>query len=106
MCFVFGEIRGIFMGVLLSLLTGSLSRLYALVAGLAILVYSFLVNRNSKLKCANENLTRNIDEIRNETDKIVTIQKQQAEIASDPVPDRVELYKRMRKLSERINSKP
>lgn len=77
-----------------------------MVAGMAILVYSFLVNRNSKLKCENETLNRNIDEIRNETAKIVTIQQQQAEIASAPVPDRVELYKRMRKLSERINSKP
>ena len=94
------------MGFFMSLLTGSLGKIYALVAGMAILVYSFLVNRNSKLKCENETLTHNIDDIRNEAEKIVTIQKEQAQIAADPVPDRVELYKRLRKLSERVIPKP
>lgn len=93
------------MWALVSLFLGSWNKIYGLVAGIGIVVYSFLINRNAKLKCQNQSLSMDIEEIKSDTDKVITIQHKQAEIAADPVPDRVVLYRRMRKLAQPTNTK-
>lgn len=86
---------------LVSIIFGSYKQIYIAVAGAAIAVYSFLISRNSKLKTENKALNEGIEEIKDEADKIITIQKKQAEIISQPVSSRDDIHKQLLDLSRR-----
>lgn len=89
------------MAALISLIIGSWDRIYALLSGIGIVVYSFLITRNSKLNAENELLNKEVEDIRSDTDKIVTIQRKQAEIASAPPCSRADLYEQLRQIASR-----
>jgi hypothetical protein len=74
---------------------GSWSRIYAIVAGVGLLVYSYLIKRNSALKSENDHLNKEIEGVKDNAITIVKIQHAQNEISSAPAPDRDELYKQL-----------
>lgn len=80
---------------MLSFIMGSWSRIYAFVAGVGVLVYSYLIRRNATLKSENEHLAKEIEEVKDNASKIVKIQHAQNEISSAPAPSRDELYKQL-----------
>lgn len=89
------------MGSLISLFIGSWNKIYTLLVGVGVLVYSYLVNRNAKLNVENKALNKEVEDIKSDTDKIVTIQRKQAEIASAPPSSRDDLYKQLRQIAAR-----
>ncbi len=88
-----------------SFLLSSWKSFSGIIVGLGVLLYSFLINRDAKLKCENNNLKNEIGEIMDETDKIIAIQKSQAEIASVPAPARDVIYEQLRGISNRNKAK-
>jgi len=91
---------------LISLFTGSWNKIYALLVGVGIFVYSYLINRDAKLKINNDLLNKEVEDVKGDADKLITIQRKQAEIAAEPSSSRSDLYSRMRQIStDRIKSK-
>lgn len=84
---------------MLSFLMSSGAAAYAFVIGIGIAVYSFLMQRNGRLKSENKNLTKEIEVVKDDSEKIATIQRKQAEISSSPRPGRSLLYKQLRDIS-------
>jgi len=89
------------MGTLISLFIGSWNKIYALISALGIVIYTYLINRNAKLNVENKVLNKEVEDIKSDTDKIVTIQRKQAEIASNPPSSRDDLYKQLRQIAAR-----
>ncbi len=92
------------MNGIFSIILGSYKQIYIAVAGVAIAVYSYLINRNAKLRAENNALNQGIEEIKSDAEKIVTIQKKQNEIASRPASSRDDIHGQLLDLSRR--SKP
>jgi hypothetical protein len=86
---------------MISTILGSCSQIYFMIAGVVIGVYSFLINRNAKLKSENEALNDGIEEIKYESEKIITIQKKQVEIVSSPPASRDDIHEQLLDLSRR-----
>lgn len=80
---------------------GSWSKICGIIITLGIFGYSYLVRRNGALGLQNDILIKEKEDIKGEAEKIVTIQKRQAEIASVPSPSRADLYKQLRILANR-----
>lgn len=86
---------------MLSFITGSWATISSTIAGIFFMIYTYLVNKNAKLNAKNDFLTKQMQDIKNETDRIIEVQKKQVEIASSPIPSRDELYNRLRDISAR-----
>lgn len=86
---------------LISIIYGSSRQIYIAIAGVAIAVYSFLISRNSKLKTENVALSQGIEEIKDGADRIITMQKKQAEIISQPAASRDDIHQQLLDLSRR-----
>lgn len=84
---------------MLSFIMGTWSRVGALITSVFFIIYTFLVNRNAKLRSQNDLLEKNIEEIKIDTDKIIDIQNKQIEIASSPFPSRDALYGKLLAIS-------
>lgn len=84
-----------------SIIFGSFGQIYIAIAGVAIAIYSFLISRNAKLKSENVALNQGIEEIKDEADKIITIQKKQAQIISQPASSRDDIHQQLLDLSRR-----
>ena len=91
---------------MLSFITGSWSAICATIASIFFMVYTFIVKKNAVLDTKNESLEKQVQDIKNGTDKIIAIQKKQNEIATSPNPSRDELYDRLRDISNSNHSKP
>lgn len=91
------------MNGIFSIILGSYKQIYIAVAGVAFAVYSYLINRNAKLRAENDALGQGIEEIKDEADRIVTIQKKQNEIASRPASSRDDIHQQLLDLSRRSN---
>lgn len=89
------------MGSLISLFIGSWNKIYTLLAGAGLVIYSYLISRNAKLNVENKALNKEVKDIKSDTDKIVTIQRKQAELASTPPSSRIDLYKQLRQIAAR-----
>lgn len=90
---------------MLSLLTDSWTKICAIIASFFLIIYTYLVNRNAKLGTQNDLLKKEIEDIKYDTDKIITIQNKQVEIASSPMPSRDELYGKLLDISVRKETK-
>lgn len=86
---------------LIYMFIGSWNKIYSLLAAVCIAVYSYLINRNAKLKYENQSLNKEVEDIGDYATKIVTIQKKQAEIAASPPSSRADLYKQLRQIAAR-----
>jgi len=86
---------------MLSYITASWAAISSTIAGIFFMIYTYLVNKNAKLGAKNDSLTKEVQDIKNETDRIIEVQKKQVEIASSPIPSRDELYNRLRDISTR-----
>jgi len=89
------------MGALLSLFIGSFNKIYALLGGVGIVMYTYLIKRNAKLNVDNNLLNKEIGNLKDDADKIVTIQRKAAEIASTPPSSRHDLYNQLRQIAAR-----
>lgn len=89
------------MNNIFSVILGSYRQIYFVVASAAIAMYSFIIRKNSKLKHENEALSEGIKEIKNETSKIIAIQKKQCDIASLPVASRDDIHQQLLVLSRK-----
>jgi hypothetical protein len=89
------------MNGILSIILGSYRSIYFAVAGLVITVYSYIISRNAKLKTENQALNEGIEEIKDESNRIVTIQKKQAEIFASPASNSDDIHERLLDLSRR-----
>ena len=90
---------------MLSFITGSWSAICATIASIFFMIYTFIIRKNAVLDTKNESLEKQMQGIKNETNKIIAIQKKQNEVASAPNPSRNELYDRLRDISVRNSSK-
>jgi hypothetical protein len=90
---------------MLSFITGSWATISTLIAGVFFIIYTYLISRNAKLGTQNDSLKKEIEDIKYDTDKIITIQKKQVEIASAPIPSRDELYNKLLDISVRTKTK-
>lgn len=91
---------------MISFLMGSMTRIYSVIIGLGLVIYTFMLRKNTKLTVENENLASGLKAFKVDSEKIVIIQKKQAEIASSPRPDRAILYKQLRDLANKPANKP
>ena len=85
---------------------GSLGRIYSVIIGLGLAVYSFLLAQTAKLKYQNKVLIKEVETVTQDAEKIVIIQKKQAEIANSPCPGRALLYKQLRDIATKSEAKP
>lgn len=90
---------------MLSFIAGSWTRISAIIASVFLIIYTYLVSKNSKLGTQNDSLKKEIEDIKHDTDKIITIQKKQVEIASAPMPSRDDLYGKLLDISVRTEIK-
>jgi len=90
---------------MLSLITDSWSKIAAIITSIFLIIYTYLVKKNAKLDMQNDSLKKEIEDIKYDADKIITIQKQQAEIASSPMPSRADLYGKLLDISVRTETK-
>jgi regulator of replication initiation timing len=85
----------------LSGLFQSTSSLFSVVTGfLATLLY-FFIQKNAKLKADNTQLQETLREVNTQAQKVVTVQKKQAEIAAQPTPDRDAVHDWLHDLSDK-----
>jgi hypothetical protein len=89
------------MNGIFSIIIGSYRQIYIAIAGLAVGVYSFLINRNAKLKSENKALNEGIEEIKYESERIITIQRKQVEISASPASSSDDIHKQLLDLSRR-----
>jgi hypothetical protein len=89
------------MNNIFSIILGSYRQIYFVVAGMLIALYSLIIRKNSKLKIENEALNLGIEEIKNESSKIITIQKKQCDIASRPSASRDDIHEQLLVLSRK-----
>lgn len=85
------------MSIILSLFTEVFKKVYGIVFGASLLLSYYFVKKNSKLKENNEILTTNLEETNIESEKIITLQSKQIEIASRPPLSRDHIHEWMRK---------
>jgi hypothetical protein len=90
---------------MLSFITDSWGKISAIIASIFFIIYTYLVKKNAKLDMQNESLKKEIEDIKYDTDKIITIQKKQVEIASAPMPSRDDLYGKLLDISVRTEAK-
>lgn len=63
------------------------------------------MSKNAKLSTRNDSLKKEIEDIKHDADKIITIQKKQVEIANTPMSSRDELYGKLLDISVRTETK-
>lgn len=90
---------------MLSFFMGSWTKICALITSVFFIIYTYLVNKNAKLGTQNDSLKKEIEDIKYDADKIITIQKKQVEIASVSMPARDELYSQLLDISVRTETK-
>ena len=83
----------------------SYQKVYALVFGGIVFLCYFLIGKNFKNKAENDILNTKIEEMNNDSKKIMDIQNKQAEIASRPSGSRDDLHKWMRDLQQPSNKR-
>jgi hypothetical protein len=70
-------------------------KVYGIVIGASVFFFYSLIKKSSKLEVSNENLKTNLEELNIEAEKIVTIQRKQMDIASQPSISRDNIHKWM-----------
>ena len=84
------------MTTIIVMLLQSYKRVYGIIFGMAVFCFYYFVNKNSKLKIGNENLKTELEDLNIEAEKIITIQREQMDIATRPALSRDDIHKWMR----------
>ena len=85
------------------LLQGKAS-LFGFLAGFGAILAYFLGRKDAKVKAKTEQLNEQIRSIKDDSKRVVTVQKKQAEIAAQPTPDRDAIHDWLHDISDKDKS--